>query len=193
MVTGAQITRDIAASVLSHPSFLEPAILLRSTEGIRNQYGEFEPGAPVATPMSLVSVPITGQERLILPEGLRNEDVRKFYVIGDVVGLHYGLADGDQIVPGQLGPSQNIFSGLAMADAELERDTYGVAHPTWLTSYQSSVANMILLRGFGLPVYQRYDAIDGHWGNADIYRAYRPQRWGAFTEIVAIRRDPGNV
>ena len=160
---------------------------------MRNTYGEFVPGASVPTPMSLVSVPITGQERLILPEGLRNEDTRKFYVIGDIVGLHYGLADGDQFILGQLGPSQNTFSESTMADAELARDAYGIVNPTWLTSYQFSTANRILLRGFGEPVYQRYDAIDGHWANADIYRAYLPQRWGAFTEITAMRRDPGNV
>ena len=193
MVTSSQIAKDVAASVLSHPSFLTSAILLRSTEGIRNQHGEFVEGASVATTVSLVTTPITGQERLILPEGLSNEDIRKFYVMGDVVGLHYGLADGDQFILGQLGPSQNTFTGVKELEAELERDKYGIANPTWLTAYQSGVGNMILLRGFGEPVYQRYDAIDGHWGNADIYRAYMPQRWGAFTEITAIRRDPGNV
>ena len=193
MVTSSQLARDIAASVLTHPSFLEPCILLRSTEGHRNQYGEFVEGATQETPISCPTVPITGQERLIVPEGLRNEDIRKFYVLGDVTGLHYGLADGDRFVLGQLGSGQNRFDGPTVMAAEQLRDQYAIANPTWFAGYQSSVTGVIQLRGFGDPLYQRYDAVDGHWVNADQYRAYRPQRWGAFTEVTAIRRDPGNL
>ena len=193
MTTGASISRDLARNVLTHPSFLEPAILLRSTEGYRDMNGRFVVGTAVETPLSVVSTPITGQERLIVPEGLRNEDIRKFYVQGDVTGLHYGLADGDRFILGQLGAIQNRFSGTDMQEAASARDQYSVANPAWLAGYQANVVNLIQLRGFGDPVYQRYDAIDGHWGNADQYRAYRPQRWGGFTEVTAIRRDPGNV
>ena len=187
MVTGSQIARDIAASVLTHPSFIEPALMLRATEGHRNQQGIFVPGAVLETAVSLVSTPITGQERLTVAEGLRNEDIRTFYVIGDVVGLHYGLADGDVFVLGGLGQGQNRFSGATQADAAQLRDQYGVANPAWLTAYQTNVGNMIQLRGFGHPVYQRYDAVDGHWGDADDYRAFSTQRWGSFTQIMAIR------
>ena len=167
--------------------------MLRSTEGHRNQYGEFVEGATQETPIRCPTVPITGQERLILPEGLRNEDTRKFYVLGDVTGLHYGLADGDRFILGELGTAQNRFDGTDRMVAERLRDQYTSANPTWFTSYQTNVANLIQLRGFGDPVYQRYDAVDGHWVDADQYRAYRTQRWGAFTEVTAIRRDPGNV
>ena len=193
MVTSSQIARDIAASVLSHPSFLETAIILRSTEGHRNLHGEFIPGATIETPANLVSTPISGQERLVVPEGLRDEDVRTFYVLGDIVGLHYGLADGDRFIMGQLGQTQNRFAGIKELEAELARDKYGVSNPSWLAAYQADVGNMIQLRGFGDPLYQRYDATDGHWVNVDQYRAYQTKRWGAFTEIQAVRRDPGNV
>ena len=193
MVTGATISRDLAREVLADPDFVEPAIILRATEGHRNQYGEFVRGAEVATSTSLVSAPMTGQERMVLPEGLRDEDVRKFWIMGDGKALHYGLADGDRFILGMLGRTQNVFSDSTLTDVESVRDAYGVANPTWLASYRSGFVNMILLRGFGMSIYQRYDAIDGHWANVDIYRAYRPQRWGGFTEITTIRQDPGNA
>ena len=193
MVTGATLSRELAQEVLTDPSFTESALMLRATEGHRDQYGEFVRGADVETAIGLVSAPMTGQERLALPEGLRDEDVRKFWIIGDASALHYGLADGDRIILGQLGPSQNVFSNATKEEAEDDRDQYGIANPTWLESYRDSVVNMIQLRGFGAPIYQRYDAIDGHWANANVYRAYRPQRWGGFTEITAIRQDPGNA
>ena len=194
MVTGARISREVAANVLTHDSFLSPCLLLRSTEGHRNQYGEFVEGATQETALSLVSVPITGQERLTVPEGLRNEDIRKFYTINDVTGLHYGLADGDRFILGMIGTElPNRFTGATEAAAGQLRDQQSVNAPAWLGHYQGNVASLIQLRGFGDPIYQRYDAVDGHWAGADQYRAWKPQRWGGFTEITAIRRDPGNV
>ena len=166
--------------------------MLRATEGHRNQQGIFVPGAVIETAVSLVSTPITGQERLTVAEGLRNEDIRTFYVTGDVVGLHYGLADEDLFVLGGLGQTQNRFSGTTKAEAEQVRDQYAIANPAWLTAYQGNVANVIQLRGFGGPVYQRYNPVDGDWSDTDDYRAYSTQRWGSFTQIMAIRRDPGN-
>ena len=95
---------------------------------------------------------------------------------------------------GQLGTElPNRFTGTTKDEAGRLRDQQGVNAPAWLGHYQGNVASLIQLRGFGDPLYQRYDAIDGHWVDADQYRAYRPQRWGAFTEVTAIRRDPGNL
>ena len=197
MVTGALIARDVAADVLTDPNFTEPAILLRSTEGHRindpDTPGEWIDGAPVDSAIAIVQAPITGQERMTLPEGLRDEDVRTFWLQGDIQALHYGLADGSRILLGGLGQSTNVFSGATRADAESQRDLYGIGNPSWLTAYRNSVSSMIQLRGFGAPVYQRYDAVDGHWQNSDIYRAYRPKRWGPFTEVMAVRQDPGNI
>ena len=61
MVTSSQLARDIAASVLTHPSFLESCIMLRSTEGHRDlQHGEWVQGATQETPIRCPTVPITG-------------------------------------------------------------------------------------------------------------------------------------
>lgn len=191
MVLGSAIARDVAPDVLTDSNFTEAAIYLRATEGHRNQYGEWVAGADIETAVNLVEVPITGQERLTLEEGLRDEDVRTFYVQGDVAALRAGLTDGDRFVLGGLGASQNRFDGTDRQTAERARDTYATANPLWFGGYQSSVAALIQLRGFGENVYERYDATDGHWIEADVYRAYRPRRWGAFTQVMCVRQDPG--
>ena len=193
MVTSSQIARAIAANVLTHPSFTSSAIMQRQTEGHRDEHGEFIEGAAVETPVSLVHVPISGQERLVVPEGLRDDDVQKFFILGDVPSFRYGLTDGDRIVLGALGQAQNRFTGANRQEAERARDQYAVANATWFVAYQSSETSMIQLRGFGSPIYQRYDATDGHWINSDVYRAFSAQRWGAFSDVLAVRIDPGNL
>ena len=195
MVSGPSIARDIAANVLTHPSFTSSAIVLRQTEGHRATNGQWIAGAELATPSTVVNVPITGQQRLTVPEGLRDEDVRKFWLLGDEQrALRAGLTDGDRLVLGILGMAQNVFTGASVAQAERARDQYGVANPAWLAMYQSTTANVIQLRGFGgHSIYQRYDATNGHWLNADTYRAFGAQPWGGFVEIQAVRIDPGNL
>ena len=195
MVTGARIGVQLAADLLGDPNLSEPAIWLRNTAGHRISGGEFQAGAAIETPVSVVQAPITGQARNIVPEGLRDEDLRTFWVMGDIPSLRYGLADGDRFVMGALGANQNRFTGATIGDAESARDLYAIANPTWFASYQSNpAANAIQLRGFGShPIYQRYDAINSHWINADVYRAADAKRWGAFTEVLSVRIDPGNL
>ena len=191
---GAQIGYDIATALITSSAFSEAALLLRQTQGARNQYGEWEQGAGIETPVALVQAPITGQRRATLPEGLRNEDVRTFWYAGDIAGVRYGLADGDRIVLGALGPSTSRFTGASRSQAERARDGYGVANPTWLTAYQGDTDDLIQLYGFGgHPVYQRYDEVGGHWADASQYRTIAPERWGSFTELLGVRIDPGNA
>lgn len=64
--------------VLSNPAFLESATLLRPGAGHRNQHGEWVPGADTTTTVQLATWPVTGQERMALPEGLRSDDIRTF-------------------------------------------------------------------------------------------------------------------
>lgn len=194
MITqGSILAREVAAEVLVDPNFTEPGLLLRGTEGMRNIFGEWVEGFAIENATQLVQAPLTGQERLTVEEGLRDEDLRKFWMLGDIVALRYGLTDGDRIVLGALGPTQNRFSGATRREAEAVRDSYGVANSSWLTGYQASVGALIQLRGFGEhPIYEQYDAVDGHWAMASIYRTIRGQRWGPFTEVIGLRLDPGN-
>lgn len=80
-------------------AFTEGASLIRQSAGTRNQYGEFVPGATTTTAISLVTAPITGQERLALPEGLRDRNIRKFYLDTEVQAVDEGDTgkDGDVI------------------------------------------------------------------------------------------------
>ena len=102
MVTGARVAQQIAQDVLGDVDFTEPALLLRSTEGTRNQYKEWQPGAPVVREMAVVQTPMTnrdrtGQERIVLPEGVQDEDARSIWLQGGIASLHYGLSDGDRL------------------------------------------------------------------------------------------------
>ena len=124
-----------------------------------------------------------------MPEGMRNSDVRKFWIQGDVESLRYGQTDGDRFVLGALGAADNVFIGTSYEDALAERDAYANANPTWLAGYQATVGGLIQVQG----IYQRWDAALGGWTGADVYRSILVNRWGPFTEIMASRQDPGNV
>ena len=192
MVSGPQISRDVASAVLTDPNFTEPALLLRETEGDRNRHGEFVPGAAIETGITVASAPITGQERLTVPEGLRDEVVRKFWYAGNISALRYGLTNGDRIVQGRLGPSRNRFNGSSETVAQSVRDQYATTNPSWLDMYRTNTNFVIQLTGFGHPRYQRYDPTDGHWQDADTYRAVQADDWGGFVEVMGTRIDPGN-
>ena len=189
MVTGARIAATVAASALSNVGFVESAFLLREAVGDRDDDGVWVPGAITATTVSVVQAPITGQERNTLPEGMRDSDVRKFWVMGDVASLRYGRTDGDRLILGALGAADNTFTGTSYADAVAARDAYATANPAWLAIYQVTVGGLILVQG----IYQRWDAALGVWTGADVYRSIRANRWGPFTEVMASRQDPGNV
>ena len=111
-----------------------------------------------------MQAPLTGQDRLTLEEGLRDEDLRKFWLQGDHSALRPGLTDGERILLGAFGSvATNRFNAATLADAESARDVYGVANPTWLDGYRANTTLLIQLYGFGDPVYQSYDETDGHW------------------------------
>lgn len=87
-----------ANRVLRSAAFVESATLIHQTQGDHNEYGEWEPGQAVATDVDLVTVPLTGQERQLLPEGLRERNVRRFYTLNVVAAIKPGISDGDLIL-----------------------------------------------------------------------------------------------
>lgn len=90
-----QITKRLGQRVLSSQRFRESAKLHRQTAGTRDNFGEFVPGTATVIDVQVVSAPITGRERLVLPEGLRERDVRKFWLREPVVAVLEG-SDGHQ-------------------------------------------------------------------------------------------------
>ncbi len=75
---------------------LESAQLEHQEDGTRNAHGVFLPAAPTITKISVVTAPISGEEREILPVGLRSEELRTFWVKGTVQGVD-DLHDADVI------------------------------------------------------------------------------------------------
>ena len=65
---------------LADSAFAETAELRKQTPGRRNQYGEWIPGDPTSATVTVVTAPVSGRERLLLPEGLRSKDLRTFYL-----------------------------------------------------------------------------------------------------------------
>ena len=69
-----------AALRIARSSDRVPAVLRRQTPGDFNKYGEFVPGGVVEVPVQVVSAPVSGEERQVLPEGLRERNVRTFWL-----------------------------------------------------------------------------------------------------------------
>ena len=191
----SRLATAVANDTLLDQDYVEPAILQQETEGIRDDNGEWLQGATVETIIQLVSVPSNmGQERIPLQEGIRDEDLRTFFWKGDIRSLRYDSTDGDVIIPGKLGRQNNSFRGQNITSAELMRDRYGVENSAWLTHYQRNPGNLIRVKVLGnRPIYQNYDETEGHWVITEMYRAAEANRWGAFTEVMGIRINPGNI
>ena len=76
---------------------LEPAVLVRRSNGARNAYGEWVPADPVAVPVQLATAPTGSRVRESLPEGLRAEDLRSFWLTEAVEAVAEGRTAGDII------------------------------------------------------------------------------------------------
>ena len=96
-MTGTAIASRLAASILNSANFLEDGRLYRHLGSSRNEYGEPVSGPFVRYDVQLVTDPISGEERMALEEGLREEEVRKFWIKGQRVNAILGASNGDVI------------------------------------------------------------------------------------------------
>ena len=74
-------------SLLASPTLAEIGTLIETTAGYRNDYGEFIEGSETQTDIQIITVPLSGEERAILPEALRLLETRKFFIRGHVVAV----------------------------------------------------------------------------------------------------------
>ncbi len=74
------MTSTMVKALFASPNLLESATLIHETAGMRNEYGEWVPGTTTQTTIPVITEPLTGEERLILPEALRETENRVFYV-----------------------------------------------------------------------------------------------------------------
>ena len=68
----------------------ESAQLEHQEDGIRNEHGVFLSAAPTVTTISVVTAPLSGEEREILAAALRSQELRTFWVKGTVQGVDDG-------------------------------------------------------------------------------------------------------
>ena len=92
-------SQRLGARLLASPNLTEPAQLYRQLEGSRNDYGEFIPGGFLEQDVTVITAPMSGEERAILPEALRDLETRKFWVTTPVenIDLTHVIA-GDAIL-----------------------------------------------------------------------------------------------
>ena len=84
---------------------LDSAILIRHAPGSRNAYGEWVEGAETVTDIQVVSQPgASGRDRDMVPEGIRETDIRSFIIPVDVLPVE---EDGSE----QTGPDLIEYNG----------------------------------------------------------------------------------
>ena len=88
-----------AALRLTRSTDTVAAVLRRQSAGSFNDFGEFVPGSVTEVPVRVVTAPISGEERQVLPEGIRLRDVRSFWLTEPVTATAEGTdgESGDQI------------------------------------------------------------------------------------------------
>ena len=93
----SQISRATAYDILRLPELTESAIIKRRARGDRSERGIWEPGVMTSTPIRVVTAPLEGDQRAVLPEGIREEDVRSFWTLAAVDAIKADEKDGDII------------------------------------------------------------------------------------------------
>ena len=94
----SDISKRLANSIFANPDKLELITLVTIDRSSRNEYGELVEGQEKHRSVEGVTAPITGRERETLPEGLRAEDVRTFWLKENVTVLVN--SDSDYILYG---------------------------------------------------------------------------------------------
>ena len=89
------LTRTLGLDALSDPDMLTPAQIVREAEGHRNEFGEWVPGETTTTDIQVVSEPLGEQDRLLLEEGIRFAEGRKFLTRAAASAVRAGVSDGD--------------------------------------------------------------------------------------------------
>ena len=85
---------------LAHSAFRETAMLVRQKPAGRNANGEWTPAERSAQSVNVATAPLTGRQRMALPEGLRGKELRNFWLVERVVAVLDAKslsADGDVI------------------------------------------------------------------------------------------------
>ena len=97
-MAGSAVAHRLARRVLRSPNLTETIRHYRQLDGMRGtESGEWEAGEFVRTDIIGVCTPTTGEQRLLLPENLREIESRRFIVSQTTVALGT-LSEGDVLV-----------------------------------------------------------------------------------------------
>ena len=94
------LTRALGAEALSNPDLITLAQIIRQAQGDRNEHGEWVPGSETPFDIMVISEPLTGQDRELLEEGIRDAEGRRFLTLAQASAIRAGVADGDRLVYG---------------------------------------------------------------------------------------------
>ena len=92
----SSLVQQVSNDVLSINEFLTDAVLVRSSAGTYNEFGEWQEGDPVLTDIKVVMNPVSFN-RNNMPEGLQEEELMRFFVQAELEALKAGQSDGDLI------------------------------------------------------------------------------------------------
>ena len=95
-MAGSAVSHRLARRVLRSPQLTEPIRIYQQLAGNRNDVGEWVPGGFRRIDVRGVTTPISGQDRLLLSENLREEEIRRFMVADGVVSVS-DTAEGDAL------------------------------------------------------------------------------------------------
>ena len=90
------VAARLGARVLRSSHLAESGTLYRALAGTRNEFGEWDDGGFASSPITLVTAPVSGQERDLLPEGIREKELRKFFLT-ETVTAAADLIPGDVV------------------------------------------------------------------------------------------------
>lgn len=95
------VAQRLAARIASG-AFSETVTLISQSPGYRDNKGYFREGAMTTNSVGAVTHPVEGEERDTVPEGLRTEELRAFYLAVPVIPVVEGKTgqNGDIIVWG---------------------------------------------------------------------------------------------
>ena len=93
-MTGSSVARRMAARVTHDPQLSEAATIYTQLDGAFDDRGEWIPGAFTRTLIRCVTLPVTGAERKLMPEGLVDLETRRF-LVRERVSAYGNLSEGD--------------------------------------------------------------------------------------------------
>ena len=148
-MAGSAVAHRLARRVLRSPNLTETIRHYRQLDGMRNESGEWEAGPFQRTDVLCVTTPTTGEQRLLLPENLREIESRRFILSMDVVALT-DAREGDV-----------LYWDRRLYRAQMVRDWGGFREIIAVLPTDADIADILTTEGaFATAFSGAFDALD---------------------------------